>query len=1835
MPHRLFTRLSLCCDLTSALRSLLASVFLLLSVAALAQFEVQNAENPPFDPQRLIEDVFLGEGVEVVSIQFDGPTEALGYFKDAAGPIGIEEGILLTTGLSKTNSSGKGANSFSEEQAQYSNNSTVTDPNLTQIVPNNANGTSNLFDVSRYTITFIPKGDHVRFRYAFASEEYPEFVCSNYNDVFGFFLDGPGLSGPYQNGGVNLARIPGTNLPVTINSINPGVHGSQGSPTGCDPPAGTLAYSVYYRDNTTPGQFPIYDGMTQVLTAEADVVPCQTYTMQITIGDVGDASYDSGVFLEAKSFSTPTLSVEVATLSLAGEVAEGCTPGEFIFRVNEASGVDRVIPYTVGGTATPGVDYAALSGTVVLPAGAMQVSVPVQAYVDGMTETAETIDITVAVDVCSTRTVTLRLVDRAIPPATLVLDTIVCPGAAVPLEGTLPTAVDMPITFENRNSAFISTPNDPIFRDINVSGITPIVLQGGLVVNVCVDIQHNRTEDLDLYLYSPDGKYIELSSDNGGLSPGGYDRACFRSDAIQPINDISLVPPFTGDFLPEGSWSELWDGDANSADGIWRLQIVDDENGASGVFLGWDITFAPIYTIDYTWTPSAGLSCDDCPNPLATPTGTTTYTLDATDSYGCTETSTIQIAHFAPAQAPVISCSPGFDEITWNWNTDSTINGYEVRVDGGAWIDVGTTTTYTETGLGFNQTVTLEVRASGGCDTAVASSSCATQNCSAYSLTASYADASCGGASDGEVTLTPGGGVAPYTYINGLDTNTTGTFTGLSAGTYTASVVDANGCTGSTTYVVGEPTRILTAIAVAIPIGCGGAYLIDASGSSGAGGPYTYSWSDGQTGSSATFADGGTYYIDVTDANGCILRDTFMLPVIEPLIANWTAQDVSCFSGSDGTLSATVAGGEGPYSYSIGSGFGASNTFTNLSAGSYTLTVQDNMGCTADTSITLAEPTAFTVALTASSTSCNSDSDGAIISSTSGGSGPLSYLWSNGETLADLTGLAAGIYTLTVTDSLGCSTSNTATVVEPGVLSMSLAVTDVACFGESSGELQISTLGGTAPFTFTWSDGLVSIDSLRTGLSAGTYSVSLQDANGCSLSSASATVAQPSPLTALHTAQPVTCAGTATGAIDLSVSGGVGPYSFSWSDGDTNEDRSGLAAGQYAVIITDAQGCEYTYSLSLDAPAPLVVAVSSVDVTCFGYANGSMDITASGGEQPYTYHVLGPNGYEFFGANPQQLDAGSYTAELRDAYGCTFDTVIAIVEPVAITLSTTPGDTICFGGSNGRAAVQVTGGTAPFNYQWDNAEARDSAFSLTAGTHSVEVTDANGCAFTQTVEIASLPQLSLILGESGVLCYGDSNGVASVVEVMYGNDSRAISGLIYTWDGQAANTGTSYDSLGGTQNVQVFAVDDRGCTASNDITISSPAELRAETNKLNDLSCKSIPDGAARVEVMGGTAAYNYQWLVATTTPTAQSALDLPEGTHRVAVTDANGCVDTTEVTLLAPDSLLTSIDTKLVNCEDVRSGAATVSPRGGTSPYSYQWSTGSTDDNIFRQPEGDYTVVVTDANGCTRLDTAMIATASEVSLNAAATDVTCHGDRDGAIALEAAGGNGPYQYSISGVSYSNQSQYRYLTPGEYYAIAEDRDGCPSDTMYLRIGEPQPLIVEAGEEVEVELGSSTQLRAQTFNEVGDVDYLWMPADTSLFDCATCPSVRLTPTFQGMISVQIIDSRGCEAEDFVRVRITKSLQVAVPTGFTPNGDGKDDLLVVHGKSGTEVATFTVFDRWGDVVYSDGGFQVNNLNRGWDGRVGGQYAAGGVYVWQLTVQYLDGISETFSGQTTLVR
>ncbi len=854
---------------------------------------------------------------------------------------------------------------------------------------------------------------------------------------------------------------------------------------------------------------------------------------------------------------------------------------------------------------------------------------------------------------------------------------------------------------------------------------------------------------------------------------------------------------------------------------------------------------------------------------------------------------------------------------------------------------------------------------------------------------------SCNGAADGELTALGSGGTPGYTFLWST-TATTATITNLGAGTYTVTVTDNNGCTSTDVRILNEPTPVDISIASQTNVSCigGNDGTITANAATGGTPGYTYLWSNGGTTLTINNLVAGTYTVTATDINGC--TDTAQATITEPAtgvsISINSVTNVDCNGNSTGSITANAAtGGASPYTYLWSNG-GTNLTNSNLAAGTYTITVTDANGCTDTASATITEPSPLNVFTNKTDETCSGAADGSINSTIAGGTAPYTFLWSNGATTQNVSGLAAGTYTITVTDVNGCTTTDSRVINSGVTITLTMSANDAACAGSNSGSALVSPAGGATPYTYLWSNSGTT-DSIG-GLAPGTYVVTITDNNGCEAID-SATVGQGIGIqVSVSVVQDPLCAGGMSGSIAVTDSNASVPTSTSylWNTGSTLNILFGLSAGTYTVTLTDNNtGCQDVEQVTLtDPPALVATMIDSIQPSC-NNNDGELEVEGTGGTPPYSY--LWNTGATT--ATITGLAAGTYTVTITDDNNCTATAQSTLVAPAGFTANGVmlAGDTC--GNSTGVASVNMIGGTLPFNFSWDGGQLTQTITGLAAGTYTVTVTDNDAC--TDTAEVTVIDTCACTLVATGVVvnnvnCFGGSDGTATV------QTTGGIAPFTYAWS-NGNTTDTASNLPVGSYTVTVTAAD--GCTDTAQVTITQPATaVSASITSSTPPTCFGGSDGQAVVVAANGTGPYTYLWTGGATSDTANN---LSAGLNTVTVTDANGCTATASTTLGNGASISVATTSTNSLCF-VCTGTATATVSGGTAPYQYAWSTStivntnSTSNQQSSLCSGPYAVTVTDANGCSATNSTNVSDLFAPNFTVSTTNPSCFGSTDGQI---------------------------------------------------------------------------------------------------------------------------------------------------------------------------------------------------------------------------------------------
>ncbi len=1106
----------------------------------------------------------------------------------------------------------------------------------------------------------------------------------------------------------------------------------------------------------------------------------------------------------------------------------------------------------------------------------------------------------------------------------------------------------------------------------------------------------------------------------------------------------------------------------------------------------------------------------------------------------------------------------------------------------------------------------------------------------------SVGQATCGD-DNGSVTVSVSGGTGNYTYSwNGV-TGSSPTVTGLPSGNVELIVTDQNMCTEIAQYNVSEPGALqvdLTQTTVNNAT-CNGTSTgsIDVTVIGGTGpGTYTYVWANGLGGTEdLTDLPAGTYSLVITDGDDCEFAYEATITEPEELTAISTAIMANC-GQSNGGINITVSGGTEPYNFAWSDGT-STEDLSNAPAGSNTVTITDFNMCEFILTDDIENPNPPVISLTSTNVTCNNTATGTATLDVSGGSGTYTYIWDTpGIEGSNPTNLPAGDYTVTVLDNLNCSAVETLTITEPMPLVLDIeAVVEATC-GEANGSVAIGITGGTAPYTYVWSNGASSED--LQDLVPGTYVLDFMDDNGCTLSE-SFVVSEPNALTvAPGSIVQVDCPGGNTGSIQATVTGGSGPgtYTYLWSNGATTETIDNLVAGTYTLTVTDTDDCSFEYAETITQPDPIMITGTTTDAVC-GEANGSINLTVEGGTGPYFY--IWDNGAAPV-EDPANLPAGLYNVTITDQNNCQAEPFnISVTSPNAPEIEFASAPVTCNGANDGSIDLTVTGGTGIVLINWtDNPtyNGQTSVDGLAPGMYNIVAEDEEGCTFPVTITIAE-PQLLeafVVDPQSSTLCNGSSDG--SIELTVQGGTTQSGS-YTYQWTNGAANVQNPDNLAAGTYSVIV--TDDNGCTAEEMVTIVEPDAI-ALTADPSAASCSNTADGGIEVSVIGGTGDYTYEWNGGLYTE--EDLSDLQPGNYTLVVSDQNSCNGTIDVVVPAPAPVTINLtDVSDYNgfntsCNESEDGFITVSAEGGNSNYSYAWADGTDGPTISDIGQGNYSVIATDQEGCTGQNNFSLDAPAPIIVDVDTDEPECFGESNGVVIINGVdGGRLPYRFSLNNGDYTTAQFFGNLGSGTYSLAVEDANGCTSD-LDVVVDEVEEITVSLSElpVVDINLGDFLTLSPQTSIPL-DSNFVWSVSAIAEDTLGQELRPEVRPFNTTSYSFTVTDEFGCVASDEVLVQVNKPRSIYIPNAFNPNSTNGNNVFTIHGGQDVNIVrSVRIFNRWGEVIYSDQNFSTDNPLRGsWDGSFRSKAAQSGVYVYIFEVEFIDGYTETFSGDVTLLR
>lgn len=1047
----------------------------------------------------------------------------------------------------------------------------------------------------------------------------------------------------------------------------------------------------------------------------------------------------------------------------------------------------------------------------------------------------------------------------------------------------------------------------------------------------------------------------------------------------------------------------------------------------------------------------------------------------------------------------------------------------------------------------------------------------------------------------------PLGSTVTYTLFTGstqIATNTTGVFTGLSPNiNYTIIATINLACSGTQTtgsFTIPGPTVSLAHVNSSCGANTGS---ITASGS-GTAGPYTYSIDGTNFQVSGIFSGlgAGFYTITVKDAAGCKNRDTVTLINSNGPIVSFTSTNATC-GNNNGTVTASATGGTTPYQYSIdGVNYQTGNFFTGLTGGNYTLTVKDASGCINVKPVTITSTTAPQLTAIPAAATCG-NANGTITAFGSSGTPPLEYSI-NGNIFqpANLfTGLTPGTYTVTVRDINHCISTTTVTIANVPAPTVSGVGTPATC-NNVNGVITATGSGGLAPLQYSLDGVNFQTGNIFTGLAAGSYTVVVKDASGCTSQTNVNVASVGGPL--VTASSTVSTCSTPTGTITITASGGTPGYTYSinGSTFQVSNNFTAVAGGNYVAYAKDANGCIGTFLISVGNTAgPSITAVPTP--TSCNLNDGVITITGSGGAGGYTYSI---DGVTYLGTNVfTGLAAATYTAYVKDANGCIKSTTVNVPNVAGLTLSVSTIVSSC-GVNSGVITAVAAGGAAPLQYSINGTiyQLSNVFNGLAPGSYTVYVKDASGCIVTRPAIVGTVSGPSLNVLTNNATC-----GTASGAVIATG--SGGLSPLTYNIDGGAYQSTGVFVNLATTSHT-ITVKDATGCIAAQTITITNSGSGTAPTDVTfsikNVLACtggtgkiknlKGVPSGG------GNTYTFSLDFGPFTT---SNQFTNVPIGTHTVTAKNQTGCT-VTRIATLGNGVPATATATSTATACATSNGTITIVGVGANTPYHASIDNGTTwvtfappGANSFTftgLASGTYPIIIADDADFTAgppdipgacLTTIYVAVPSTggPSISTSQINPTC-AFSNGSITASATGGTGPYTFNIDGGPYFASGTFNNLTPGVHAVTAKDGTGCITGTNVTLTNTTGPAVSATVLPTSCNLNNGSI----TANASGGTAPLEYSIDGTIFQAGN----SFTNLAPGSYTLYVKDANQCYSTLPVTIANT---QLPKATAFTipATCNNSDGSIVVSGTLGTAPYTFSID---GTVYQSSGTF--SNLAAG---------------------------------------
>lgn len=963
------------------------------------------------------------------------------------------------------------------------------------------------------------------------------------------------------------------------------------------------------------------------------------------------------------------------------------------------------------------------------------------------------------------------------------------------------------------------------------------------------------------------------------------------------------------------------------------------------------------------------------------------------------------------------------------------------------------------------------------------------------------ADANCN-FSNGSIVVQSSGGTGTLLYqLNAGTFSAIDSFPSLFAGNYTITVKDSLGCKRNFNALVNTINGPVIDTVLTSNINCYNASTgtIQINVTSGSG-TLAYSINNGNSFNSNNIFNqlhSGNYSIKVKDTVGCVSSSNVVLTEPSAITINQALVNPACGQGN-GSITLNVGGGTGSLLTSIDSiTFTPITNYVNLFAGSYTIYVKDANNCVSQKAVSLSNLLAPKInALVSKNLKCNNSPLGEIKVLAAGGTGLLTYSINNGVSYQSLNvfdTLAAGLYQVSVVDANGCKSDTTVAITEPLPLLLSPFITPEIC-SNNNGKFSLSSAGGISPYLFSVDSGFTFTSNFNyLNKNEGSYHVAVKDANGCKTFGNVNIVDLKGPKIINHSITNVTCYNLNNGIASLNIDGGNGQLTFgiaSLALTQTDSLFTGLAKGNYVLVVTDTNNCSDQIPVTITQPSQLVASKNITNPSCFGFNNGTIAVTSTGGSSPYTISWNS-------GANSFSIDnlvAGTYVYTVTDQQMCNVSDSVVLTQPNALSISHQASNGSCAGSANAAASIAVTGGTLPFSYQWyPNTSNTNYANGLAAGNYTVTVTDGKGCTLSHGISITNPSPIVTTVAKNNVSCFGAENGSLSLAPV------GGFAPYTYYWS--TGDTAQTIDSI----PVGIYSViitDNSGCTVETSDTVTSPAII-SFSGSITNVTCNGDATGYLSVQVSGGVSPYTYLWSNNSITPSNSS---ITAGSYLVTITDANKCTRQAGFTVNQPTPVeisVTANDTLCIGQQTTLYSNAS----GGNGNYTYLWNTGATTNLLQTAPALStmYFAIATDSSGCSSIaDTAFVFVFPPLDIQLTGADTVCAGQT---ISLEAnanGGNGGPYNYNWLNIG--TNPQVTINADSTVFLIATATDNCtviPAvDSIQVTVNPlPEfnfnPVLAEGCMPLNVEFINNSNITGTT--------WYWNFGDLSLIDSTAAPT----------------------------------------------------------------------------------------------------------------------------------